>query len=274
MLNVVLLLFSLLFCSHSFSNESVMEVVPLNNRPASEIQALLYPLLEDSERIIDNHSSLIIKASPARQKELKQIIQQLDKRLNNLLISVIQSKTQTAQALNASARLNINVTDNRLLTNGRARYANTQGMKNSNSQQQITTLDGKAAYIKTGKTYPVNNSSISYSPYGYPVISNSTQFIEASTGFLVTPRLSGKQVTIEITPWSDNMNNSGQLNTQSEHTTTRVNLGEWVEIGGIEESRQSSANSLLSHHYSTSNNNMRIMIKVDKQAENNLKQQD
>lgn len=274
MFNAILLLFSLLFCHHSFSNESVMEVVPLNNRPASEIQSILHPLLEDSERMVENHSSLIIKASPARQKELKQIIQQLDKPLNNLLISVIQSKTQTAQTLNASTRLNAKLTNNRLSINGRARYANTQGIKNSDNQQQITTLDGKAAYIKTGKVHPVNNTSISYSPYGYPVISNNTQLIEASTGFLVTPRLSGKQVTIEITPWSDNINNSGQLNTQSGHTTIRVNLGEWVEIGGTEENKQSSANSMLSHRYSTANNNMRILIKVDKQAENNLKQRD
>ncbi len=267
MLKIIFILLSLFFSTFCIANESVMQVVPVNNRPASELQSLISPLLESSERIIASHSSLIIKATPSRQKELINLIEQLDTRLSNLSITVIQSKTKTAQALNSSAKIKLNFPANKpsnISVKARGRFASTEGLNNSESRQKIQTLDGKPAYIKTGKIYPVENISIYQSGYSYPVISSNTQLIEASTGFLVTPRLSGNQVTIEVTPWSDKMNNNGLINSQSGHSTIRVNLGQWVEIGGIDEHSQLSTNRTLSHAYSTVNKNMRILIKVEK----------
>lgn len=261
------LLISIFFVSASFADDLVMEVVPLNNRVASELQPLISPFLEDSERIIANHSNLIIKATPLRQKQIRRLIDQLDTRLNNLTVTVIQSRTKTAQMLNASANITLGFPRNnrsRLSTRFRGRFGNTEGLNQSDSQQQVQTLDGQPAYIKTGKTHPVETISIYHSDYGYPSISRNTQLIEASTGFMVTPRLSGKQVTLDISPWSDKINNNGTLSTQSGHTTIRVKLGQWVEIGGVDEQSQRSSYGTLSRNYSTENKSMKIIIKVEK----------
>jgi hypothetical protein len=267
MLKIIFLFLSIFLSTSCTANDLVIEVVPLNNRFASDIQPLISPFLEDSELIIANRSSLIIKATPLRQKEIKKLINQLDTRLDSLTITVIQSKTQNAQSLNTSANINLNFVKNRrsnFSTDFRGRFGNTNDLNDSNSRQQIQTLDGKSAYIKIGKTHPVENTQLYHSEYDRPIISSNTQLIEASTGFLVTPRLSGKQVTLEVTPWSDKMNNDGTVSTQSGHSTLRVNLGQWVEIGGVDRHSQQSSNGILSHAYSTANQSTKTLIKVDK----------
>ena len=247
----ILFLFFTLFSTTCVANNAVMEIIPLQNRPASELQALISPLLERSERIIANGTNLILKATPARQKELSNLINRLDSRLNNLLITVIQSRTKTAQQLNNSARINVEIPLNKLSNlsgSFRGHFGRTEGLKNSESTQQIRTLEGKAALIKTGKTHPITNINIYGSGYGHPNISTNTQFIEATTGLMVIPRLTGNRVIMQITPWSNKMNNHGTIDTQGAHTSIQVNLGEWVEIGGISEQSQSSANRNFSHN--------------------------
>ncbi len=263
----IILFFSLFFSTPGLATDLVIKVVPLNNRFASDIQPLISPFLEDSERIIATRSNLIIKATPFRQKEIKKLIDQLDTRLNNLTISVIQSNTETAESLNASANIRINIPRNGhapLSTRFRGRFANTDELNQSDSHQKIQTLDGKEAFIKTGGIHPVENTSIHHSDYGYSTISKNTQLIESSTGFRVLPRITGNQVTLDISPWSDNMTNNGQLSTQSGHTTIRVDFGQWVEIGGVDEQRHHSSYGSLSRHHSTKNKQMKVLIKVEK----------
>ncbi len=264
---ILFLFLALAFSPSGTANNIAIEVIPLNNRLASDLQSLISPLLEESEQIIANRSSLIISATPERQKEIRKLIVQLDTRLESLTITVIQSKTQTAEALNASANVRLNYPADRIRNSSslfRGHFGNTNSKNDSNTRQKIQTLDGKTAYIKIGKVQPIENIRLYYSEYGHPIISSNTELIEASTGFLVTPRLSGKQAILEVSPWSDKMDNTGSLSTQSGHTTIRVNLGQWVEIGGISEQSQSSATGTLSHAYSTENKNMKILIKVDK----------
>jgi len=267
MLKILFLFFSIFFTTYSIADERVMEVLPIHNRLASDIQAIITPLLDSSEYLIPNGSSLIIKATPARQNELKKLIGQLDKQLSNLTITIIQSNSKTADSLNASAniRAGISLTNKSKLSGGlRGRFADIEKSSYSESRQQIQTLDGETAFIKIGKAHPVHNTSIHSSPTGYTSISSNTQYIEASTGFLVTPRLSGMQVTLEVSPWSDKMKNSGVLSTQHSHSTIRIRLGEWIEIGGVNEQSQSTATRNLSHSYSTRQKKSRILIKIDK----------
>jgi len=265
MLKILFLFLSLL--SISSANETAMEVIPLHNRPASELLPLISPLLGRSEHIIDNNSSLIVKASPARLEEIKLLISKLDKGLSNLSITVIQSKTKTAEELNASANIKLHIPlDHPSETSGRirGRYGNTEELNSNDSTQVIRTLEGRPAYIKIGGIHPVNNYTISGWNRRYPDISSNTEFIEATTGFAVTARLTDKLVTIGVSPWSDTMNNRGVIETQSASTILRANLGEWVEIGNVSESSQTTKNGYISHRYSTKDTTTHILIKVEK----------
>ncbi len=263
----ILLILPFLFSSTVSASEKVLEVISLHNRPASELLPLIKPLLEDADRVIDNGNRLIVKTTTERLPAIQSLVKKLDTALVNLSITVIQSKIKTAKDLNASANISVNFPVNqpeKVRGYLHGHMGNTQELNDSENRQVLRTLEGQTAYIKSGKIYPLQSISIYDSGYGYPFISTDTQFIEANTGFAVIPRLSGEQVILEISPWSDNINQSGIIETQSAHTSIRTHLGEWVEIGSINDNEHQQQQGFLQHSYSTDQNHTKILIKVDR----------
>ena len=274
----LLLIFITLLGTISFAEETIIEVIPLFNRPASEILPLLSPLLEDTDRVIADGTSLLVKTRLERLGDIIMLIDKLDTPLNNLIITVIQSRHTTAEELNAAARVNLNLPHNgRLKASGRVtgHYYQTQDQNSNESTQTIRTLEGNTAHITAGNIYPIENYQIygygyGYG-YGYPVVSSTTEFVNATTGFAVTPRLAEQhpisakqQVILDVSPWSENVNGQGQLETHNAQSTIRINFGEWVELGGIDENSHSSINRNLATIRQTNQNRLHILIKVDK----------
>ncbi len=246
--------------------ESIVEVIPVYNRPASEIQPLLESLLESTDQIVANGDNIILKTTPERLQAVTNIIRKLDNPLRNLQITVIQSREITADQLNAglSVRLNTPLSNPAQSRGNLSGYYNQfQGNNNSQNTQTIRALEGVPAQIKVGSVVPVSTYQTYRDGYGYPYENRSTQFVEATTGFEVTPRLVGQQVALDVSPWSGRFDARGQIQTQETNTSIRANLGEWVEIGDVEESGQSSGNGVLSANRQSVQNNLLILVKVD-----------
>ncbi|WP_031433738.1 hypothetical protein [Methylomarinum vadi] len=257
-----------LFSSALFADDTAIELIRLQHRPGSEILPLVTPFLEASEQAIDNGNSLIIKATKNRLPAIKTLIGKLDIKLANLTITVIQSSTKTAHDLNAGAAVGVTIPKDHL---GRSRgamhgyLANTDRFKEGEQTQILRTLEGHPAHIKTGRLHPVDNISIFDSGYGYPSVSSNTQYIEATSGFMVVPRLSGQdEVILEISPWMDTMNWRGGIDTQSAHSNIRTKLGRWVEMGSINQKEQNQDQGFLRHSRSTRQKSLHILIKVDR----------
>jgi type II secretory pathway component GspD/PulD (secretin) len=154
------LIFIILLSNLSFAGETIIEVITIYNRPASEIQPLIGPILENTDRVIADGSNLIVRTTPERLNEIKKFINSLDTRLNNLIISVIQSRHTTAEELNAAARVNLNIPiENISKSSGRitGHYDQAQKQSAKESTQTIRTLEGNTAYIKAGNAYPIQN---------------------------------------------------------------------------------------------------------------------
>lgn len=260
----LLLLFVLL--SNLAIAEQTIEVIPLSSRPASEVQQLLAPFLESSDRVIADGSNLLVRTTPERLAEIRKFIKQLDKPLTNLTITVIQSRDVTADELNAAANIQLTVPRHDLSTaTGRitGQYSQFQDSHSNENRQIIRTLEGNTAYIKAGVAYPLESVQ-RYDAYGRPVISTGVELIDVTTGFAVTPRLAGNQAVLEVSPWSDTFNASGQIETRNVHSTIKVNLGEWVELGAINESRQSNGTANLDYNRRAGENRLRILVKIEK----------
>ncbi len=240
--------------------ETVMEVIPLQNRPANEIQPLLQPLLEDGEAVIDNGFGLIVKSSPQRLESIRGLIAQLDTRLHNLTISVLRSSQKSAAELNAEAAVAISSDGIRM----QGMAGNSRQLSDNGSVQQLRTLEGRAAHIEAGQQRPIENVTVYDSGYGYPAVSTTTQMRQATTGFAVMPRLVGnREVMIDIEPWSDRFLRSGAIASQNASTSVRAKLGEWVEIAGSNTRQQTDQQGYNGLNYSSRGNELRILIKVD-----------
>lgn len=240
------------------AEEPVMEVIPLANRPAAEILPLLAPLLDAEDRVVDNGSSLIVRTSPDRLATIQSLVRKLDARLSNLVVSVLQTSSKTAAELNAEAAIAVSPDAIRM----RGMAGNTADLENRQQHQQLRTLEGQPAIIRTGEVRPVDNYNVYQYGYGATVY-NNTQLVEATTGFAVTPRLIGRQVIIDVAPWSDRFGQNGQLDTQSAQTSIRANLGEWVEIAGNVDDENSRHSGFNSFNHATQHNRLRILVKVE-----------
>jgi hypothetical protein len=246
--------------NNAFASETIIEVIPLTNRPASELLPLLIPLLGEAGQFIDNGSTILVKTTSDRIAEIKTVIGQLDIRQSNLIITVKQSRQTTADDLNAAARGRLNISSNDpSLNNSRiiGHLYQTQEKSAGENTQTIRTLEGVPAHIQVGNVYPRQQFSL----YGYPT---TTEYTEVTTGFAVTPRLTGEQVILSISPWSDKMNGRGQIETENAQASIRVNLGEWVELGGVGENSASSTNGALVNAYQIDKNQLHILVKVER----------
>lgn len=258
--SLLLIIFSSL-ASLSVAADTTLKVIALNNRPAAEIQPLIAPFLDSSDRVMANGSNLIIRSTPERLVELEQLINQLDQPLNNLLISVAQGRNINAQDMNAQASLKVAIPIDQPSASSAAikgYFDENEINRTDNITQQVRTLDGQAAHIQTGNVHPVQSRQ------GYHGLPDTTDYVDTTTGFAVIPRLNGNRVIIEVSPWSDRMQRNGAIETRSAHTTFTAELGEWVEIGGNIETSQYSQDGILSRSRSSRQDEMHLLIKVEK----------
>ena len=252
-----LLLFRLLPVA---ADDRVMEIITLQNRPAAEIQPALTPLLEASDVVSASGFDLIVKTTPERLESILALIEQLDKRQHNLLISVIQNSHKTAEELNAEAA--VTISPNKISMQGMS--ADTRNISQQRSTQQLRTLEGRAAHIQTGQQRPIQQTTVYDSGYGYPGVATTTQMQEASSGFAATPRLLGNQeVIIDIAPWSERFVNNQGLETQSIQTSLRARLGEWVELASSTQNRQINTTGFNGMNYKTSSREGHLLLKVE-----------
>ena len=226
-------------------------VIQLRNRPAEDLQPLLLPMLNGNDSLVPNHMQLIIKADPATIREIRGLVEQLDRRPHRLLISVAQGTNITAESLNAGIGVGTGHNGGVRVKGGIA----ASGRQHANrASQTVQTLDGQPAMIQAGETVPFRQG------YGYGY--GDVVYEPVTTGFAVTPRLVGLgEIEIAVSPWSDHFD-QGVISTQSASTRVRAPLGAWVEIGGLAQSRTSSG---YGPGDASRQESGRIFVKVDDQ---------
>ena len=226
-------------------------VIQLRNRPAEDLQPLLLPMLNGNDSLVPNHMQLIIKADPATIREIRGLVEQLDRRPHRLLVSIAQGTNITAESLNAGIGVGTGPHSG-IRVQGGITASGRQGA--SRASQAVQTLDGQPAMIQAGEDVPVRQ----HYGYGY----GGVFYEPVTTGFAVTPRLVGQdEIEIAVTPWSDHFN-QGVISTQSASTRVRAPLGAWVEIGGLSQSRASSG---YGPSYASRQESGHIFVKVDDQ---------
>jgi len=261
----LLLIIALLGCHPALAEIPVLDVVQVNHRPAAELIPLLEPLLDDQGRIVADGANLIISTTPDRLPELKALIRKLDIRPVDLIVTVLQSTSSTADQLNAALRASIGNAKNPNTKLSISHYYQTEDQSGQDNTETLRVLAGNPAYIGSNTVTPSPRTEIYGNAYGQPLVNTGTGYRETSSGFAVTPQLSGSdEVILEIEPWSGQLNSHNQIRSQSSRTTVRVRLGEWVELGAIDETNQRAAGGDFARIRQTDAKRTHILIKVDK----------
>lgn len=265
-----------LFClsnSMSVLADYRIEVIELKARPLEEILPVIQPFAGADGTVSGMGNKLLIKASPARVEEIRQLLLSLDRPPQRLLITVGSQADATGSSSGYRAGADIKAGDSRVSVNSpghtvdssrahlRLHDSNVQGAQTS--RYQVQALEGRPAYINSGTRIPLQTTQ-RYYDRGVPTVQRSTQLQDVTSGFYVVPRLQGGEVTLEIVQHDDKPGQRrGVIDTQSAGTVVRGRLGEWLELGGVDASGSNREGGLGQSVNSQQSNIRDIRVKVE-----------
>jgi type II/III secretion system protein len=216
-----------------------LEIIPLRHRTADQVLPALRPLMEPGATLTGQGTQLIVRTSPDNLAELRRALDDLDRPLRRLQISVRfdDALERAAQGVETSGRIT-----NRG-SSVEVRAQDRQSAAAERVDQRLQVLEGGRAFISTGRSTPVYDAA---------------GFRETSTGFEAIPRLAGGGVLVEIAQRRDTLAREQALS-----TTVSGRLGEWLEIGGAVEAASRDESAILSARSSGSARTGRVWLRVD-----------
>ena len=185
------------------------------------------------------------------------------------MISVRRGTGGNVDRNRLSAGADIEVDGNHIIVGNPPRHGNSEirlsrghSASTGEGHQRIQTLEGHPAFIHTGRSipYPTNTTVIQ----GNRIITQrSTTFRDARQGFYVVPRVIGGRVTLGINQQHDQPSRQrGAIDLQRASTTVNGRLGEWIDLGGIDNRSHQSGNALSGSGRRISTSNLNLQVKV------------
>lgn len=250
-----------------------IEVIELKARSLDEILPVIQPFAGADGTVTGMGNKLVIKASPARLEEIRQLLLSLDRPPQRLLITVGNQDDVTGSSSGYRASADVKAGDSRVSVNSpgypvdssraHIRLHDSTVQRAQTSRYQVQALEGRPAYINSGIRIPLQTTQ-HYYDRGVPHARRSTQLQDITSGFYVVPRLQGDEVTLEIVQHDDKPGQRrGVINTQSAGTAVRGRLGEWLELGGVSVSGSNREGGLGQSVNSQQSNIRDIRVKVE-----------
>lgn len=237
LLSFILLLFSLA------ASASELRTYDLQHRSAEELIPLLRPMVEAGGAISGSGFTLIVRSSRENLEQIESLVRRLDHAPRMLLISVEQGGGQSAAGRGAS--IHGSSAENR----GSIRLRSTRRAEEEQLAQRLQVLEGHWATIRSGQAVPQVSRNYQQTPGGAR-IEQHIEYRNVDSGFDVRPRLNGDRVTLDIRPFraAPSPHGGGVIEQQTISTTVSGRIGEWIELGGLDEQRAGDASGIL---YST-----------------------
>lgn len=263
------LLFALLLISCTALAETEFKIITLQHRFASDLLPMIDPMVGADGTATGMNNQLILRAQPARMREIEELVTQLDAARVSRKITVktsnnVQNQQERVEARGAAKVGKVTVSNDRHAkpNTGRVEVENSSSNSSQNSNQFINVLDGERAFIRVGQIVPFTQEWVTITRR-YVHVERFTDWHEVSTGFAVRPRTVGNHVELEITPRIALLNNQGFIDFEELTTIMRVSLGNWVDIGGTMQQNDEVSRKILGLLSTSSQQNSSLNIKVE-----------
>ena len=248
--------------------QAATEVIQLNNRMGEEVLPVAESVLGGQGRVTAYGNQLIVNAPDALILELRQVVDQLDVAPKRLLISVdTQDSASSATGgyrVDGSVRAgDVEFETGRGEIGGRDQVRIIRRSTNSRDGgiQQIQASEGYPALIQVGQSVPLTTQGTD----GYGQIYQQTQYRDVLRGFYATATVHGDRVQISISSSRDRLaqGRSGVVEVQNADTRVSGRVGEWITVGGIDESASSDQRGTLRRYSTQGSQNLSMRLKVD-----------
>lgn len=276
-----LLLTAFLFATQARGDATTVEVITLKHRTVEEVIPVLRPFVGSDGAISGMNNQLIVRARPIRLERIKEILARIDTAPRQLLITVAQNvsrkQVEREMAVSGSVKIgdNTGVKINEDGSGGtgaieyrrgedtvKGRGQSFTAIGQSGDTQKLRVLEGSQAFIRIGTLVPLPERTIVRNPNGVTVI-GSSQYHDVTSGFYVLPRIAGDRVILEVSPQRATIGKQRSIDYQTASTRVSGRLGEWIEIGGIEHSKNGKDSKIWAGRKSGGSENRGIFLKVE-----------
>lgn len=244
------------------------EVIPLDFRMAEDVLPIAQSVVGDKGKVNAYGNQLIVNAPSAVITELRDVLSKLDTEPRRLLISVdTQSSaagSESGYRVDGTTRIGdveIQSGDGEKRGRDQARVIRRSTNSQGEGVQQVQATEGYPALIQIGQSVPITTTGAD----GYGQIYQQTQYRDVTRGFYATATVQGDRVQVTISSHNDRMSASqpGAINVQQTDTRVSGRLGEWIELGGVDESANSSENGMLRRYSTAGSQDLSLRLKVD-----------
>jgi type II secretory pathway component GspD/PulD (secretin) len=240
--------------------------IDLRNRTAEELLPILRPMA-GSASLSGADYKLFVRGEPADVARIREMLAVLDKAPQQLMVSVRYSTSAQKNHTDIRGAGTISNQGSNVALSGKA----VRSTADDGTTASVRVLEGNGAHISTGQSVPVVSSFLVASRNGKGGTTGfATDYRELSTGFNVVPRVNGDRVVLEISAQQQNLsgNGAGSASTQRTTTTLAGKIGEWIELGGVDDSfdEQRSGVGIAggSQRTATRSDRRAIAVKVEK----------
>lgn len=214
------------------------EVITLNYGLAEGMIPAVQPMLRDDERVSAYGNQLIIRAEPERIAEIRQMLGKLDRQPVKLRISVANTSASNAtrQGYSIDGRIStgpVDIVTGDRSTSNQTRIIRRETRGSNDAVRQITASEGYPVLIQQGQSVPITSTTTN----AYGQVMEQTQYRDVTQGFYATVRLNGDFANITLSSNNDRVNASDSrlIDVQRSDTVLTARLGEWVSVGGIDD---------------------------------------
>jgi type II secretory pathway component HofQ len=246
-----------------------LEVIDLKYRTAEEIIPVLQPLLESGGALSGEQYTLFVRTSPTNLRQLRAALEQLDRQPRQLKIAVRRASSSDALREGVSASGTIRTDRGAVSTNETPRRnsgvtvrgTHTTDSESGDRTASVSVLEGNAAFIATGASVPMV-TAVAAGAGRHRWAGVVTEYRDLTDGFLVTPRITPDGVVLNIEQRAEQLRN-GAIDRQTLTTQISARLGEWIQLGGVDELSVSSRGGVLTREHRTRSDSVGVWIKVE-----------
>ena len=241
----------------SLVNAQSLEVIQLQYRTAEEVMPVLQPLLAPGDALTGSDYKLFVRASAGTVKQLRSALEQLDRKPRQLVVSVRRASKGIIERESASANVQLGTQGAR----GSVIATQDSGARDGGDVASVQVIEGNAAFISTGQSIPIVTGVAAGGRNRWAA--SSTSYRDLNSGFTVTPRIAGSNVTLDIEQQNETVGNASNVHTQSLSTQVRGSLNEWISLGAVNESTTTQQSGILSRQYATQSDATTLWVKVE-----------
>lgn len=218
---------------------------------------MVEPVMPDSVGLSATGFRLIARGTPAQLEELETLIRDLDAAAPDIVIETRRTADRLDQERDIGAQGSIGKDEQRL----QARVYSSQDAAESDRIQRARGQAGRPVYINRGVELPVRDRSVSIGEERTGV-TERTHYRSYRRGFYATAIVNGDRVRVEISTADDQAGGRGAAERRRLVTTVTGTLGEWLLLGGVEESGREQHGSITRSTQSAEAANEQLWLRV------------